>query len=222
MSVSSHLNIRVEEYDARIRTFVPTYEEMISVTAAAMQLLVVQGPTIIDLGVGTGELADRCLKTRPDARVIGIDIDSGMLEVARKRLGGRISLVQGDFQSVQLPKCDAIVACIALHHIKVAGEKRKFYERCMESMNQGGLMISADCFPAREEHLASVQREAWLDHMSKAYPRSEAEHHLESWAAEDFYFPLDDELQWLREADMTTEVVWRQGAFAVVLAKKRS
>lgn len=220
MSVASHLNIRVEEYDERIRTFVPSYEEMISVAANGLNLVVERSPVILDLGIGTGELAERCLKVRPDARIIGIDVDSGILSVARKRLGNRVELVEGDFRSIQLPRCDAMVACIALHHIRERGEKMRFYGRCAESLRPGGILVSADCFPAREGRLADEQREAWLRHLEKSYSRREAEGHLSSWAAEDKYFPLLDELGWMTAAGLTTEVVWRFQSFGVILGKR--
>ena len=36
MGVASHLGIKLTEYDSRIRTFIPHYEEMLGVAAAAI------------------------------------------------------------------------------------------------------------------------------------------------------------------------------------------
>lgn len=222
MSVASHLNIKVEEYDARIRTFVPTYEEMISSAAGVLNLLLKPSPTILDLGVGTGELADRCLAVHPGGKVIGIDIDPAMLEVAQRRLAkhSTTKLIQADFREVVLPPCDAIVSCIALHHVPSPEEKRELYKKCAQALLPGGLFVSADCFPAREAGLAKVHRESWLAHLMNTYSRADAETHLASWAGEDFYFPLSDELQWLQEGGFKTEVVWRRAAFAVVMGHR--
>ena len=224
MSVSSHLNINIEEYDALIRTFVPMYEEMVFKAAEVLRLLQKKAPTVLDLGIGTGELAYRCLTVHPDAQIIGIDIDPAMLEVAKKRLSmsSGVRFLHGDFRDVPIPQCDAIVSCIALHHIESSEEKKRLYKRCAQALQPGGILVSADCFPAREERLARTQRESWLEHLGKTYSRDEAEGYLASWAGEDFYVPLLDELQWLQEAGLTTEVVWRQGAFAVVMGNRRS
>jgi tRNA (cmo5U34)-methyltransferase len=223
MSVAAHLNIRIEEYDARIRTFVPTYEEMISTAAEILRLLRKQSPTVLDLGIGTGELADRCHTVHPAGQIVGIDIDPAMLEVARKRLEGRaaIRLIKGDIREVVLPPCDAIVSCIALHHVPSPKEKKRLYEKCAQALQPGGLFVSADCFPASEESLAKAQRESWLAHLRKTYSPAEAETHLASWAGEDFYFPLSEELQWLQESGLKSEVVWRQNAFAVIMGHRR-
>lgn len=220
MSVSAHLRIQIDEYDARIRTFVPWYEQLIATTAQTLQLLEASSPTIVDLGIGTGALAAKCLEIRPEARLVGIDSDEAMLEVARSRLAGhsRIELIHGDFREVALPPCDAIVACIALHHIKTPVPKQALYAACSAALRPGGYLVSGDCFPAREARLAVSQRELWVTHLEQFYPRAEAEGYLAAWADEDTYFLLEDELQWLRGAGLTPEVVWREGGFAVVMA----
>ena len=85
MGVAIHLGIRLTEYDQRIRTFIPHYEEMLSVVAQAASWTA-RHATIVDLGVGTGALASRCLASVPGARVIGIDVDAGVLRMAERRL----------------------------------------------------------------------------------------------------------------------------------------
>ena len=80
MSVARHLNIDIDEYDERIRTFVPGYERLVSVAARAMELTPSPDPTVLDLGIGTGALSAACLAVRPDARIVGIDADPTMLE----------------------------------------------------------------------------------------------------------------------------------------------
>ena len=218
MSVASHLKIRLDEYDARIRTFVPDYEVQLDVTAKALRLLDIPRPTMIDLGIGTGALAARCLEIHPGARIIGIDADEGMLRSARERLlqHSQLELVRGDFLQLPLPTCDAIVATLALHHVPTPGEKQDFYGKCRAALRSPGLLVTADCYPAREARLAAIHRQAWLAHLQRSYSPEEAEGYLEAWADEDYHFPLEDELMWLGEAGFATEVLWRRDGFAVV------
>ena len=220
MSVSGHLRIAVDEYDARIRAFVPYYEELILCAAQAMDLLATRSPTVTDLGIGTGALAAACLAQRPQARIIGLDLDESMLDIARSRLGASpgVELRVSDFVKQPLPPCNALMACLSLHHIQTAAEKQAFYTSCRQALEPSGILVSADCFPAADERLAARHREAWLAHMETTCTRAEAEGHLESWAAEDFYFPLEHELDWLRSAGFQTEVLWRKDGFAVVAA----
>ena len=117
MSVGSHLQIRLEEYDSRIRTFIPAYEQLLEAAAQALCGLDTRTPHIVDLGTGTGALSAVCLRRFPGARITGIDADDGILDMARQRLaaqGSLASFVQSSFLDLALPTCDAIVASLAL------------------------------------------------------------------------------------------------------------
>src|SRR5215472_9693931 len=92
--VAAHLGIDLAEYDARIRTFIPDYEEMLCIAAAVVPR---RARTIVDLGIGTGALAARCLRRAPRARLVGIDEDPGMLATAARRIRGNASFVSGNF-----------------------------------------------------------------------------------------------------------------------------
>lgn len=221
MSVAGHLSIRVEEYDFRIRTFVPHYEHMIATAAETLGLLDVAAPELLDLGVGTGALAARCLSVRPGASLVGIDADPAMLEMARARLAvyAGVELRVGNFLETSLEACDAIVACISLHHVSTPESKQQLYASCRRALSAGGIFVSADYFPARDNALAALQRAQWVAHLERFYSRAQAVDYLASWADEDTYFPLEDELDWLREAGLRPEVVWRAHGFAVIAAR---
>ena len=220
MGVGAHLRIELEEYDSRIRTFVPGYEDLVRVAAEALRFVSAIAPAIIDLGVGTGALAQACLEARPDATLLGVDCDPGMLKAARARLARfpRVDLMEADFLSAELPACDAIVACVSLHHVRTPAAKRALYAKCCAALRPAGLLVSADCYPAAQARVAAQHREAWLAHLERSYGRAEAEAHLASWSGEDVYFPLEDELAWLREAGLEPEVLWRVEGFAVIAA----
>jgi SAM-dependent methyltransferase len=218
MGVASHLNIEIDEYDARIRTFVPDYDQMLSTVVGALRFVDAEDPTIVDLGVGTGALAARCLQSRPAARLVGIDNDADMVAVAKVRLAPweSVDLRVEDFLESEIPSCDAIVASVALHHIGSTQVKQAFYGRCAEALRAGGIFVSADCFPAREPELARGHREAWLAHLRRSYAAAEAREFLSAWGGEDVYFALRDEMDWLGKAGLDPEVLWRRDGFAVL------
>lgn len=224
MSATEHLQVGIDEYDVRIRTFIPNYEELIGTAADALRLLDVSAPTIVDLGIGTGALAAECLGVPEAAHLVGIDADAEMLEAARARLAGhaqhgQVRFIRSDFLDAALPPCDALVASLALHHIPTKDAKQAFYASCRDALRPGGLLVSADYLPAREPRLAASQRDAWLTHLRQTYPLDECERYFTAWSGEDVYVPLEDELQWLRGAGLEPEVVWRKGGFAVVVGR---
>jgi tRNA (cmo5U34)-methyltransferase len=220
MAVSNHLKIALPEYDARIRTFIPDYEEMLD--AAAASLVAAGRPlmAVVDLGTGTGALLSRVADVATHAALVGIDEDEGMLEMAARRLAAQVPrLIAENFVRAEIPRCDAITASFALHHIEQRRTRKALYARARQALRPGGVLVSADCHPPANAALAAAGRDAWHAHLATSYGPRKAESFLNAWAGEDFYVPLDAELALLQSAGFTTDVSWRKGAFAVIVAR---
>jgi tRNA (cmo5U34)-methyltransferase len=217
MSVSTHLGIAIDEYDRRIRTFIPRYEDMLDAAARAVGR---RARTIVDLGVGTGALSARCLARSPRARIVGVDLDPEMLALAARRLPSTATLRRGNFLRSALPRADAVIASFALHHVRTRDAKGRFYRRLRQAIAPGGVFVSADCHPDGDPRAAAAQREAWLAHLRRSYPPREAAALLDSWADEDVYQPLDVEIGLLERNGFAVDVVWRWEGFAVLRAER--
>src|SRR5689334_4754281 len=165
MGVATHLGIDLADYDARIRTFIPHYEEMLEVAASAIDP---ETRLLVDLGVGTGALSARCRASAPKAKFVGIDSDPEMLKAAEKRLPGA-QLICSSFLRHEVPPCDAVVASFALHHVRTRSAKLALYKRVAAALRSSGQLINVDCEPAREKRLARRQFSAWKAHLQSSY-----------------------------------------------------
>ena len=213
MGVASHLGIKLTEYDSRIRTFIPDYEEMLDVGASAIPS---RARVVIDLGIGTGALSARCLKVAPAARVVGLDLDPAILTLAARRLGERASFAAGSFLRAPLPSGDAIVGSFALHHVRTRAAKASLYRRVRAALRPGGVFVSVDCQPATDAGVRRAQFDAWQAHLRRTYRAGRARAIFAAWSHEDVYVPLDAEIALLRSAGLRVELLWRKGAFAVL------
>jgi len=220
MSVASHLGIRVGDYDRRIRTFIPHYAAILDAAAEAVDHLARPRPMILDLGIGSGMLAARCLARRPDARILGIDADESMLALAHKRLGGRVTTITGDFLTTPFPTADAMTASFSLHNVFQRRQKAQLYQKCFRALRSGGVLVNADCCLASAPALRRRDRDAWLEHLRGAYTAPKAVALLEAWAKEDRYFPLEVEMALMRAAGFRVDIVWRRDSFAVIAGVK--
>jgi len=214
MSVASHLGINLAEYDRKIQSFIPDYKTMLDVAAAAVPS---EARLIVDLGIGTGALAERCLRHASHARIVGIDLDEGMMAMAARRLGSRATLLRGSFLRADLPRCDAVVASLALHHVRTRSAKAALYRRIRRALRPGGRLVIADCQPSGSAVFAGAQRDAWRNHLERTYSAREASGYFRAWASEDVYVPIDREEALMTRAGFRAEVLWRRGAFAVLV-----
>ena len=197
---------------------------MLREASKPLSLLTQQQLKILDLGIGTGALAACCIKIAPNAKIYGLDSDPTMLKVAARRLkaaGARsCTLTIGNFLDSPLPSCNVVTAALALHHVKTRKRKQRLYERCFSAIRPQGLLITADCFPPSTPLLARQAKEDWILHMRKVYTPRRARYYLSAWAREDTYFPLKTELEMIGQAGFKADVIWRNGIFGVIAAKK--
>jgi len=144
MGVATHLGIKLREYDTRIRTFIPDYEEMLQ---AAASVVPANSRKIVDIGIGTGALSACCMRNARRAQIFGIDADARIMDAAVRRLHGRAELMCGNFIRADRPTCEAVVASFALHHARTRAAKEKLYRRIRKVLRPGGLLVNVDCQP---------------------------------------------------------------------------
>ena len=220
MSATSHLGIKFGSYDATIASLIPHYRDLLQAAADVIDAVARTSPAVVDLGTGTGALAQQILKVRPKARLIGIDADAAMLQAAERRLRGRIQIVEEDFEHARIPRCDVVSASFSLHHVATGRRKAAIYRRAFGALRHGGMLVSADCFLASSTTLQTRHRQAWLRHLERKYSHQKAERFLRTWAKEDVYFTLDRELELLKDAGFSVEIPWRKDSFAVLVGLK--
>ena len=220
-SVRRHLRVEIEAYDKTIRAFIPAYEEML--TRAADAVAETKPKKVIDLGAGTGALAQAVLQRCKEASVELIDADAEMLAQARERLApfaARVQYTERAFQGA-LPACDAVVASLALHHVPTLAEKRTIFCAIHAALRPGGVFINADATMPADRSARQAEYETWAAHLvSCGIPSERAYSHFAEWADEDTYFPLADELAALTDAGFDAACLWRVVPVAVIKATK--
>ncbi|QDV76153.1 class I SAM-dependent methyltransferase [Botrimarina mediterranea] len=161
-------------YDAAGPVIHPYYDEVQAAVVAAVPFGASGAVKIIDLGGGSGRLAERLLTAFPAATVTVVDPSGPFLELARERLarfGDRAGFVSSRAQESVWRRLvgpvDAIVSTSALHHLD-AEEKNAVFAACCDSLEPGGLFVNGDEYrpPSDATYLAYLQE--WGDHMRSA------------------------------------------------------
>jgi tRNA (cmo5U34)-methyltransferase len=218
-SVSDHLHVMIADYDRFIRTVIPHYETMRAVQLELLARCLPSDGRVIDPGGGTGALARAVAEKFPAVKVEIRDTDPAMLEVARERcaaFGDRVHLIERSFAE-PLSACDAVVACIALHHVKDMAEKGKIYANIFRALRPGGIFANADCVMSETSAVRAASYEGWAKFMEEqGLSPAEAQQQFAEWAKEDYYPPLATELRLLAEAGFAEpDCFWRTAPFTV-------
>lgn len=184
-------------YTKAIRADVPGYDVFQDSVAAATG----SGASgrILDLGTGTGETARRVLARHPDAVLVGVDENEGMLAVARSGLPPeRVDLRAGRIEE-PLPEgpFDLVISALCVHHLD-GGGKADLFARVHDALVPGGLFVLGDVVVPVDPALARTP-------LTPGYDRPS---------------PLADQLRWLSDAGFSPRVVWEEGDLAVVAARR--
>jgi SAM-dependent methyltransferase len=219
-SVKRHLDVDAQGYDVQIRRFIPHYDDMISTGVELLGALAPADAHVLDLGGGTGALSAAVLEGLPGVRVTILDVDTEMLDEARRRLerfADRVSFHEGSFLD-PLPAADAVIASLALHHVHDLGAKTDLYRAIHDALSPGGVLLNLDAGVTEDPRLNRLLFERMATRMADhGITNAEAHAHFASWATEDRYFPLEAELGALRRAGFDeVECFWRRELSAIL------
>jgi putative AdoMet-dependent methyltransferase len=118
------------------------YDRVLDMVVEYYQLEENSDTSVLDIGIGTGNLAARFLSS--GMRVTGIDPSAEMRKICGKKFPG-IKVMTGDFLKYprSLPKVDLIVSAYAFHHL-TAAEKARAVPMMKKLLNPKGRIVIAD------------------------------------------------------------------------------
>lgn len=141
---------RAQDYDSQVAKASPTddwmfggYDRILNTTVRYCRLAENSYYTVLDIGIGTGNLAARFLSN--DMQVIGIDPSDAMLKICRNKFPSIHVLLKGDFLHYpeDLEKVDVIVSTYAFHHVKPK-DKIKAIQMMKDQLKPSGRIVIAD------------------------------------------------------------------------------
>jgi tRNA (cmo5U34)-methyltransferase len=163
---------------------------------------------ILDLGTGDGRLLALVRQKYPDTEAVALDFSPAMLEAARQRFHGDLSVQvlehNLDASLPDLGKFDAVISSFAIHHL-VHPRKRELYAEIYAALNTGGVFCN-------------------LEHVSSPSPRLHEEFltrigfTVETEDPSNKLLDLETQLGWLREIgylDVDCHWKWRELALLV-------
>jgi len=129
------------------------YDSLLSITfpenkikqALIKQCSLSGSESVLDFGVGTATLSIMIKQQFPSISIIGIDVDSKILEIAKNKVNEKIKLLQYDGAYIPLPNkgIDKIVSSLVFHHIPTE-DKKIVLKELYRLLKPGGELHIAD------------------------------------------------------------------------------
>lgn len=137
---------RLDDYDEHQLTCIDYATEFYPFTASCLPQF--SGSRVLDLGCGTGLELVYYFETVPTAKITGIDLAPGMLEVLRNKFKDKsLTLILGSYfdMSFGANTFDAVVSVESLHHF-TKEQKVPLYAKVKKALKSGGYFILTDYF----------------------------------------------------------------------------
>ncbi|CAH1692917.1 Methyltransferase family protein [Hyphomicrobiales bacterium] len=159
MSADDEIMALLARWDRQQEGYIKQREERFEAMFEVLQSALGNAFTVIDAACGPGSLSRRLLDRFPKSRVIAVDADVMLLEMARVALapdGARVRVVEADLaepawcervlQAAESMKADrpaALVSTTALHWLS-PGALAEFYGAAGELLPPGGIVMNGD------------------------------------------------------------------------------
>ncbi|MEM8864277.1 MAG: class I SAM-dependent methyltransferase [Planctomycetota bacterium] len=240
------------DYDAATPAIHPHYtrvqDEVLAVLASPGAL---PARRIVDLGGGSGRLAERLLEALPGCCVTVVDQSAAFLALATRRLSqfvvaGRATTVECPVQSSDWSDTalangpvDAIVSTSALHHLDPS-EKQAVFAKCFAVLRPGGVFINGDEYRPQADADYRAMLQAWGEHMDAALADGRIpasfDAMLAKWrsrnldrfggprqSGDDCHETIATQTAYLQDAGFKpVRTTWRRDLWAVLVAEKPS
>lgn len=113
--------------------------------AAGISNVYPQLEKVLDIGCGAGNYDIKLLQYYAALDFTLVDLSLPMLEKAKERvdeinIGGKVSVLKGDFRTVELPEChyDVIMATAVLHHLRDDADWENTFKKLYTWLKPGG------------------------------------------------------------------------------------
>lgn len=218
-----------ENYERLIRKFIPQYNEIVETIVQLIPFSEKKKIKVLDLGIGSGNIALGILKKFPEAHLTGVDSSIEMISRAfdkLKKYKRRISLREMDFRHEIKGKFDLVVSNLAIHHLEDK-EKRSLFKRIYKSLKKNGCFIMGDAIISKSEVLQEIYDKHYLNYLEEnvkgefdRFIRGKGAYYKGRWP-DDRPATVDDQIKWLRRSGFKdVDCTWKRFNFAVVIGLK--
>lgn len=203
MDVKQAFDAAARDYDRLRHKLIPCFDPFYDMAVELLPFAPEQPLRVLDVGAGTGLLAERVARRFQRAELTLLDVSPEMLAHARARFAGepagRVRFEVGDYARAPLGgPFDAVVSALSIHHLPDP-EKRALYARVLAALAPGGIFVNADNVCADDPEVQRRDRRAWIAAIeASGIERRELDAALDRTRV-DILAPLGLQLTWLRE-----------------------
>jgi tRNA (cmo5U34)-methyltransferase len=166
-----------EKFDEHVERSVPLYHEGHDLVARTCDFFLSDGSVCYELGCSTASLTRKIAERQQhrDIRLVGVDIEPGMIEFARSKCSQfkSIELIASDILDLEMEKSDVIICYYTLQFMRPQSRQIVF-DRIYEALNWGGAFFCFEKVRAPDARFQDIMSALYVEYkMAQGYDAEE-------------------------------------------------
>lgn len=151
-----------KNYDSQISLTIPYYEEFHKQTFSVVKNMYFKKIDWLDLGCGTGVLANKAFKLFHNVKFTMVDPSEKMLETAKKNnASSQAMYVCAGSDNINFIDEFDVITAIQSHHYMHKDERKKASENVYRALHKGGIYITFENVIPETEEIRNLELQRW-------------------------------------------------------------
>lgn len=199
------------EYDGEIKKTLPYYECFYKQVIDLVKVQWKKPLTWLDLGCGTGKMAEAAFETIDIKKFVFCDSSADMIDIVKKRFKDK----SAEFITSSVMKLDAIdkfdvITSIQVFHYLQREERAEAVKKCYKALNPNGFFITFENFAPYSEAGKRLFLERWKKYqLSQGKDVKECDSHISRYGKNYFPITISEHLKVLEQSGFANvEIIW--------------
>lgn len=213
-----------ENYDRDILNTIPYYDEVYNQIADMVSIAFLnKAVSWLDVGCGTGKMAEVALEQCNVEKMICTDNSSAMLEVARQKISSSyVEFLELPMEGIDYDSQFEVISSILVNHYLSYEERTIAVRNCYNALKEEGCYITFENFAPCDGIMKKLYLKRWEKYQySKGKSIKECEEHLSRYGTEYFPITIQEQIRILKEYRFRSiEIFWCSYMQVGILARK--
>ncbi len=199
------------EYDEKIRRTLPYYDDFFANIISTVRARGQVPKSWLDVGCGTGKLAEHVLKSFDIKRFVFCDSSEEMLNIARGRFSAEnTEFLLADVRELTFRNEFDIVTAVQVNHYFKGEGRVTALKKCFEALRSGGMYMCFENFAPYSEAGRRLYLDRWKNfQLEQGRSPAACDEHIGRYAKEYFPVSLTEQLQIMLDCGFkTAEILW--------------
>lgn len=179
-----------ETYDHDIVATLPYYEEYFRQIIDIVHTAFHFPTTWLDIGCGTGNMADMAIRRLPVKNMVCCDNSPQMLEIAKKHIcSSKVDFWETPIQNLRCDSDFDVITAILITHYLAYPDRIASIQNCYNALKENGLFFTVENFAPNHDIFQRLYLERWKNYQYKnGKGKEDCQRHIQRYQTA--YFPI--------------------------------